>query len=97
MVCYGWAVGQSQRSGDRALTWLAFDRLRHDIKIFFSTTQMEVLRVVPLIFHFFLACHSSDMLSDMLNIINQLLPLHTGSYMLFTYFFFDYSEFASTE
>lgn len=35
------------------------------------------------------------MLSDMLNIINQLLPLHT--YMLFTYFFFDYSEFASTE
>lgn len=56
MVCYGWAVGQSQRSGiehsPAALT-LTFDRLPHNIKIFLAPHRWSSLELFTINFSLF--------------------------------------------
>lgn len=102
-VCYGWAVGQSQCSRDRALTWLALDRRWQDIKISFPWHRwnyLELFATFLLILRFSLAYSHHIVWLRRYNLI--ITNTHRLIHALNTEFsspisFFYYSEFVSSE
>lgn len=94
-LCYGWAVGQSQCSRDRALTWLALDKRWQGRKSEISSaphrcSYIEWFSTFLLPLHFSVAHtrHIFWLTCSKLITTNAPRLIHALNRVFFTYFFF---------